>query len=127
MPDDRASAAATHVAIRPDSAQDFRLGAPLVNRNVTLRGRRTSMRLEPAMWVAIADIKRREGCSMVELCSAIDKLGGAVGFTLAVRSFVLDYFRTAATEDGRARAGHGYCIRAPRGRPGGPPGLQRPV
>jgi hypothetical protein len=38
-----------------------------------------------------------------------------------------DYHAAAATEDGHARAGHGYYFRAQRGRQGGALGLQRPV
>jgi len=32
----------------------------LVTRNVMINGRRTSVRLEPAMWEALGDIARRE-------------------------------------------------------------------
>ena len=39
----------------------------LVNRNVTIGRRRTSLRLEPAMWDALEEICRREEMSQHEL------------------------------------------------------------
>ena len=40
----------------------------LVNRNVTIGDHRTSLRLEQAMWDAVAEICRREELTMGELC-----------------------------------------------------------
>ncbi len=63
----------------------------LVSRNITVSGRRTSMRLEPAMWDALEDI-----CRLAELCSAVDSHRGASSLTAGVRVFILDYFRSRA-------------------------------
>jgi predicted DNA-binding ribbon-helix-helix protein len=79
----------------------------LVNRNVTLRNRRTSLRLEPAMWRALEEICRREGCTIHELSTIVDSTRRQSTLTAAVRVFALDYFREATTEAGHARAGHG--------------------
>ncbi len=68
----------------------------LVSRNITVSGRRTSMRLEPAMWDALEDICRRERCRLAELCSAVDSHRGASSLTAGVRVFILDYFRSRA-------------------------------
>lgn len=79
----------------------------LQNRNVRLRGLRTSLRLEPAMWDALEEICRRESCSINEICSLIDEQRHGSTRTAALRAFILYYFRAAATENGHRRAGHG--------------------
>ncbi len=78
-----------------------------VNRNVTLRNRRTSLRLEPAMWDALEEICRREGCTIHQMSSMVDSRRRRSALTAAVRVFVLRYLREASTEAGHARAGHG--------------------
>ena len=79
----------------------------LVNRNVFVGERRTSLRLEPVMWDALAEICRREEMSLRELCGAIDSRRQASSLTAAIRVFILTYFRAAATEEGHASIGHG--------------------
>jgi predicted DNA-binding ribbon-helix-helix protein len=51
--------------------EESEISSTLVSKNVTILGRRTSVRLEPEMWNALKDISRREGCSMHEICSLI--------------------------------------------------------
>jgi predicted DNA-binding ribbon-helix-helix protein len=79
----------------------------LVNRNVSIGGRRTSLRLEPTMWDALEEICRREDMTQHELCATIDERRRASSLTAAVRVFILTYFRAAATEEGHASIGHG--------------------
>ena len=79
----------------------------LVIRNVTLVDRRTSLRLEPAMWEALEEVCRREGLTIHELSTVVDARRSESTLTAAMRVFALDYFRRAATEAGHARAGHG--------------------
>ena len=80
----------------------------LINRNVTVNGRRTSIRLEPEMWDALEEIAKREGVRVSDVVSRIDReMRGASGLTARVRVFVLGYFRAAATERGHMNAGHG--------------------
>jgi len=40
----------------------------LISRNITVSGHRTSMRLEPEMWDALAEVCRREGASLHDVC-----------------------------------------------------------
>lgn len=81
----------------------------LVSRNLVIDGRRTSARLEPDMWRALFDIVRREGRSAHEICTLIDaNRAPDCSLTAAIRVFIMAYFRAAATEEGHARAGHGY-------------------
>jgi predicted DNA-binding ribbon-helix-helix protein len=86
----------------------------LVNRNVVAERGRTSMRLEPELWDALLEICEREGQDMSTLVRKVEARGHAGGRTSAVRVFVLDYFRTAATETGHSAVGHGP---PPRSRP----------
>ncbi|MDE2517227.1 MAG: ribbon-helix-helix domain-containing protein [Rhodospirillales bacterium] len=79
----------------------------LVNRNVVAGRGRTSMRLEPELWDALHEVCRRERQDMSELVRAIEARGHAGGRTSAVRVFLLQYFRAAASEAGHLAAGHG--------------------
>jgi predicted DNA-binding ribbon-helix-helix protein len=80
----------------------------LISRNVTVRGRRTSMRLEASMWEALKEICRRERITLADLCTLVARArSSALTLTAALRVFIVDYFRSAATEEGHARAGHG--------------------
>jgi predicted DNA-binding ribbon-helix-helix protein len=83
-------------------------GSTLVSRNITVTGRRTSVRLEPEMWRALKEISSRENCSIHELCSLIGfRKNRRTSLTAAIRVFLMLYFRAATTEDGHGRAGHG--------------------
>jgi predicted DNA-binding ribbon-helix-helix protein len=76
----------------------------LISRNISLEDRRTSIRLEPEMWDALHEICAREGRSMHEICTVIDRQRNQSGLTAGVRVYILTYFREAATEEGHARA-----------------------
>lgn len=79
----------------------------LVNRNITAGSGRTSMRLEPEIWDALRDICLREGVELRDLIQRIEPSSGEGGRTSAVRVYVLEYFRAAATDGGHLNAGHG--------------------
>ncbi len=79
----------------------------LISRNVMSRGRRTSMRLEPELWSALHEICRREGMTMARTIQSIEAENVSGSRTSAVRTHIVRYFRTAATEQGHAAAGHG--------------------
>lgn len=80
----------------------------LVSRNITIMGRRTSIRLEPEMWVSLKDIAGREDCSIHDICTLVSlRKKPKTSLTAAIRVFLMLYYRAAATEDGHIRAGHG--------------------
>lgn len=80
----------------------------LVIRNVTVLGKRTSMRMEPQIWDAMIEVTRRENLSVHQLCSLVaERSCRPESLTAAIRVFLLAYFRAAATEDGHMRARHG--------------------
>lgn len=92
--------AASHRELSPRST--------LVSRNVSIAGHRTSVRLEPPMWDALGEISRRECATLHEICTAIARRKTEnTSLTAAIRSFIMAYYRAAATEEGHARAGHG--------------------
>jgi len=78
---------------------------PLVLRNITIDHHRTSMRLESSMWDGLREISRRESLSISEICTWIANWQAqGASLTAAVRAFVFQYFRSAATEEGFANA-----------------------
>ena len=73
----------------------------LVSRNITVLGKRTSVRLEPEMWKELKNISKREGCTIHDLCSLISiRKAENTSLTAAIRVFLMLYFRAAATENG---------------------------
>ena len=98
-------------AIHHQQKQQSRKASALISRNLLIAGRRTSARLEPDMWAALFDIARREGRSIHEICTMVaESKPGGCSLTAAIRVFITAYFRAAATEEGHARAGHGYGV-----------------
>lgn len=80
----------------------------LVSRNITIFGRRTSIRLEPEMWVALNDIADREKCSVHDICSLVYvRKSSLTSLTAAIRVFLMLYYKAAATDIGHKDAGHG--------------------
>lgn len=76
--------------------------------NLTVAGKRTSVRLEPQMWEALHQVARREQSTIHEICTIIAaKKEAGTSLTAAIRVFLMLYFKAAATEDGHIRAGHG--------------------
>jgi predicted DNA-binding ribbon-helix-helix protein len=79
----------------------------LVNQNVKLLNRRTSIRLEPGLWALLDEVCRRERCSRGEIIRCAELQSTSGGRTSALRVYLLRYFREAATELGHKAAGHG--------------------
>ncbi len=77
-----------HMAVRGQ-----RSVSSLVARNVMVGERRTSVRLEPAMWDALREIGEREGKTLNELVTEIDRHRRASSLTAAIRVFALIWFR----------------------------------
>ncbi len=56
------------------------------------------------MWDALTEICAREGRSLHDICTEIDRQRSQSGLTAGVRVYILNYFRAAATEEGHNRA-----------------------
>lgn len=89
-------------------AENDEIRSTLISRNITVCGRRTSVRLEPEMWLAIREIAKREACTVHDICTLIQaRKNQNTSLTAAIRVFIMLYFRAATNEDGHRRAGHG--------------------
>lgn len=89
----------------------------LVNRNVVVEAGRTSMRLEPELWDALLEICEREGQDMSSLVRVIEHAAPPGGRTSAVRVFIMNYYRAAATDAGHMAVGHGSLMRPRMAQP----------
>jgi predicted DNA-binding ribbon-helix-helix protein len=80
----------------------------LISHNIMIEGKRTSVRLEKEMWMALKDIARQERCSVHALCTVVSQRKKLdTSLTAAIRVFIMAYFQAAATTDGHRQAGHG--------------------
>jgi len=87
----------------------------LVIHHVNVHGCRTNIRLEPQLWECMAEICRRESCTPHDVCSYVAGRKPRHGsLTSSLRVFILEYFRTSATEDGHRTAGHGQGMFLPQ-------------
>jgi predicted DNA-binding ribbon-helix-helix protein len=93
--------------LAPTEARSSDLRTTLINRNVTVAGHRTSIRLEPLMWAALRQICNREQATINEIVTAIDRKREESSLTAAIRVYLLCYFQAAATDEGHNHAGHG--------------------
>jgi predicted DNA-binding ribbon-helix-helix protein len=79
---------------RPRSVNSNSLST-LAIHNVVVAGRRTSVRLEPAMWEALRDVASRLGVTIHDLVTRIDRERSASSLTAAIRVYVVDFYRAA--------------------------------
>ena len=77
----------------------------LINKNVKIEGRRTSLGLEQVSWDALGDICEREELTVNELISLVDRRRHNVSRTSAVRAFIVTYLHELATKKGPLRKG----------------------
>lgn len=68
----------------------------LMMRNVRVGAKRTSLRLERAIWDALGEIARREEMTLNRLLTRIAGQQSESSFTASVRVFALAYFRRVA-------------------------------
>ena len=68
----------------------------LINRNVTVAERRTSVRLETAMWDALFEVAQGERQTVNEICTKVDRTRKKLPLTSGLRVYILRYFRRAA-------------------------------
>ena len=60
------------------------------------------------MWNELRHICRREGHTIHDLCTRINhRRAPNRSLTSAIRVYLMTYYRSAATEEGHAQAGHG--------------------
>jgi predicted DNA-binding ribbon-helix-helix protein len=93
----------------PRRAPRKRLSASssLVIHNVVVAGRRTSVRLEPVMWEALQEIVRQQETNINQLVTEIDRQRDSSSLTAAIRVYIVDLYRAAATAPGDRAADRG--------------------
>jgi predicted DNA-binding ribbon-helix-helix protein len=80
----------------------------LVSHTIYIGKHRTCIRLDHVSWTAVHEVALRERITRSQLFTRILSLKPKdLSFTVAVRQYLVQYFRAAATEDGHAKAGHG--------------------
>jgi predicted DNA-binding ribbon-helix-helix protein len=79
-----------------DDGRPLRRRSTLVMRNVRVGARRTSLRLESAVWEALGDIAEREGVPLNRLLTRIAGGQSESSFTASVRVYALGYYRGLA-------------------------------
>jgi len=80
------------------------MNARMLTRNIVIGTRRTTVRLEAAIWEALDDLCVRERLSRHDLCTQIEADRDGVNRAQAVRSVVMNYFRLSLKG---GEAGHG--------------------
>ena len=62
-------------------------------RNVRVSGRRTSVKLEAAMWEALLELCARTGLSVDQVCQSAAEMPGDVSFSARLRVLILNFYR----------------------------------
>lgn len=68
----------------------------LISRNIKIHGRRTSIRLEPSMWEALAEICGTRELTTHDFCTRVDENRGESSLTAAIRVAIVEYYRELA-------------------------------
>jgi predicted DNA-binding ribbon-helix-helix protein len=83
--------------------KDPRGKSQILKRSVYFTGRKTSLHLEDAFWVALKQIAAAQGITRTQLIATIDSQRHdrqQANFSSAIRLFVLEYYRQ---QNGRGR------------------------
>lgn len=76
------------------------MNARMETRNIMIAKRRTTIRLEMAVWDALDEICNKEELTRHELCTRIENVRRDANRAQAVRATVINYFRHVASETG---------------------------
>ncbi|MBI3708188.1 MAG: ribbon-helix-helix domain-containing protein [Proteobacteria bacterium] len=72
-------------------------------RNIRIGEKRTSMRLEPQFWDALAEMADRTNSTIGDICTIVAARTNSANLSSAVRVEVLAYFRTHLASLDRTR------------------------
>jgi predicted DNA-binding ribbon-helix-helix protein len=86
------------------------LDQPSIQRNVTIEGQRTSVRLRSVEWDALVEIAQREGRTISDVAAEIDHRRGAASLAAALRVFAIGYFKILAAH----RETDGFAVPTPK-------------
>jgi predicted DNA-binding ribbon-helix-helix protein len=93
--------------VRPSrrrSRDPDRTSSSLVIHTVVVGAHRTTIRLEPQMWDALKDIAQRRRMTIHDLVTSIAEARSASSLTAAIRVYIVDFYRAAASAEMQPRA-----------------------
>ena len=64
-------------------------------RTIVLGNHRTSLRLEPVMWAALADIADQRGKTVHDVIAEISRAHDQASLSSAIRVYIVDHYRAA--------------------------------
>jgi len=78
--------------------------SPVVKRSIVIAGHKTSVSLEDAFWIALKEIATSRNMTLSELVASIDSDRRQGNLSSAIRLFVLDYYRSLASDGGNPQS-----------------------
>jgi predicted DNA-binding ribbon-helix-helix protein len=88
--------------------------SPVVKRSIVIAGHKTSVSLEDAFWKGLKEIAGGRDMTLSELVAAIDSERRHGNLSSAIRLFVLDHYRSLASEVKDERNAQRELLAAPR-------------
>jgi predicted DNA-binding ribbon-helix-helix protein len=71
----------------------------VIKRSIVVGGHKTSVSLEDAFWSGLKEIAARRVTTLSELVSEVDKQRQHTNLSSALRLFVLDFYRSQASDE----------------------------
>jgi predicted DNA-binding ribbon-helix-helix protein len=65
----------------------------MMHANVHIGERRTSVSLDPVVWQSVCEIAAHQGKTETQLLAEINRARGALGLSVAIRRFVVEFYR----------------------------------
>ena len=75
--------------------------SPVVKRSIVIAGHKTSVSLEDAFWSGLKDIAASRNMTLSDLVGSIDADRRQGNLSSAIRLFVLDHYRSLASDHGK--------------------------
>ena len=72
------------------------MSSEYLRKNITIKGHRTSISLERSIWSGLDEVCDRESMNLNQLFTLIDSLRNGASRTSAVRTFIVNYYRSIA-------------------------------
>jgi predicted DNA-binding ribbon-helix-helix protein len=79
--------------------------SPVVKRSIVIAGHKTSVSLEDAFWKGLKEIAGERDVTLSDLVASIDTERRHGNLSSAIRLFVLDHYRSHASEEKGAGGG----------------------
>lgn len=87
--------------------------SPVVKRSIVIAGHKTSVSLEDAFWEALKEIASGRRLILSDLVATIDSGRSQGNLSSAIRLFVLDHYRGAASQARAQAAGERLQVSSP--------------